>query len=90
MCRRLSCSQVDTAQRDHHPYVNVLTLYVGNLAARVDEPVLMGAFNHIGPITNIQASRYMPPSQSLSCALHERPCHIAKTALTNTALLCHR
>eukprot|EP00873_Tetraselmis_striata_P026235 jgi/Tetstr1/446499/TSEL_034027.t1 len=49
--------RVDTAQRDHHPYVNVLTLYVGNLAARVDEPVLMGAFNHIGPITNIQVIR---------------------------------
>lgn len=35
---------------------NVLTLYVGNLASRVDEQALMGTFSMFGPITNIQVA----------------------------------
>lgn len=40
-------------QRDYQ-YAKVMTLYVGNLAARVDEPILINTFNSIGPITNVQ------------------------------------
>uniref|UniRef100_A0A061RGB1 Cold-inducible RNA-binding protein n=2 Tax=Tetraselmis sp. GSL018 TaxID=582737 RepID=A0A061RGB1_9CHLO len=36
---------------------NVMTLYVGNLATRVDEQALMATFCVFGPITNIQVIR---------------------------------